>query len=111
MSNYSNLHAILTNQDGSSSFNSDWFDVSRIDSGCIQIDTADVLIGNLKLQATNDENMHENDVPSSMVTFSGNTSQIWSFPFGFGYKFIRISWDYVSGIGTFEANIHTQDDE
>ena len=111
MTNYANVLEILNNEDGSSSFTSDWFDVSKVDSGSIQIDSADALIGNLKLQATNDVMMHENDVQNSAVTFTGAGSQIWAFPFGFGYKFIRISWEYVSGTGTFNANIHTRDDE
>lgn len=111
MSNYSDKIQILTNQDGSTNFNSEWVDVTGIDFGSLQIYTTDALTGVLKLQCTNDKSISPADISESIVEFEGNGSQVWSFPFGFGFKFLRISWEFGSGTGTFNANIFQTDDE
>lgn len=113
MTNYANLATIINNANALVPVSSGWVDVSKLDKGSIQVSSFSVgLVGNLKLQATNDPSMIESDLAGTSVTFTAPNGQLYTFPFGFSFKWIRVVFTPSSFPETavISANLLSYDD-
>ena len=110
MTNYANIQVLFDGQDASASFNSAWTDVSNLDKGSIHLKVTGTVAGSIKLQCANDTTYSPVDLVGTSVAISGAGAQMFTFPLGFGFKFVRLSYTATSGTGTMSATMMTYDD-
>lgn len=109
MPNYSNVKQVVATTDGSSSFESSSFDISKLDKFAIQVKHDGTLDGTVSIQGCVSEADGFDDVTGMSKAITTAGTKIFDFPYGTGLTKLRIKWVRTSGTGNISAKINEYD--